>query len=284
MDSRLPCSKRCEGQVLLIILLVISVLLIVGLSVVSRSVTDVKISQQSQESARALWVAQAGLESAIKANAPLPKTTDEALNVEYSVVQSDVGGNEFVFPDKVNANESITLWLIPHDESTGNLLPPGSAAAYLGPRRVSLYWAEAGKPALEATLLYKDGSGNFQFKRYAYDSDASRASSQTHFTPASSSCSAIAGKTLLFCSGSINFPAGVTPYLLRLRLMFSNTPQFIGVKSEEAGRPLPKQGSCFVSTAEVLESGVTRKLSECRLWQTTPPAFDYLLFSGGSLE
>jgi hypothetical protein len=247
--------------------------------VVSRSVTDIKISQQSQEAARALWVAQAGLENAIKANADV-SGTNESLNVSYDVVQKDVGGNEFVFPDKINANESVALWLIPHDESTGDLAPP--AGAYEGPQRISLYWAEAGEPALEATLLYKDALNQFQFKRYTYDPNDSRIPSQTHFGAAVRSSTTIEGKTLLFNSGQIDFPAGVVPYFLRLRLLFNSTPQFIGAKA--ADQPFPKQGNCFVSTAEVLESKVTRKLSECRLWQTTPPIFDHLLFSGGDIQ
>jgi type II secretory pathway pseudopilin PulG len=283
MNSGLPSSKSSSGQVLLIVLLVISVLLVVGLSVVSRSVTDIKISQQSQEAARALWVAQAGLENAIRANAGV-SGTNESLNVSYDVVQKDVGGNEFVFPDKINANESVTLWLIPHDESTGDLAPPADATTYGGPRRVSLYWAEAGMPALEATLLYKDALNQFQFKRYTYDPDDSRIPSQTHFAAAVRSSTTIEGKTLLFNSGQIDFSAGVVPYFLRLRLLFNSTPQFIGAKAEETDRPFPKQGNCFVSTAEVLESRVTRKLSECRLWQTTPPIFDHLLFSGGDIQ
>jgi len=286
MDRSLPRLKHCEGQVLLIILLVISVLLVVGLSIVSRSVTDIKISQQSQEAARALWIAQAELEKAIKANASIGTTRDEGLNVEYSVVKSDISGGEFIFPEKTNANESVTLWLVPHSETTGEIVAPATPAEYQArlPRKVSLYWAETGKPALEATLIYKNAAGNFLFRRYVFDSDFTRADTQTYFTRASIiGCAPIKGKTLSFCSGKIDFPANTIPYLLRLRLLFTATPQFIGAKSED-GKDFPVQGSCFDAMAKVSESGVTRRLSECRLWQTTPPIFDYLLFSGINIE
>ncbi|HUW24051.1 MAG TPA: hypothetical protein VMW04_00315 [Patescibacteria group bacterium] len=285
MNSGLPKLKNSEGQVLLIVLLVISVLLIVGLSIVSRSVTDIKISQQSQEAARALWVAQSGLENAIKANADIPLTSDTGLSVDYSVVKRPLEGVDFIFPGKVSANEAVTLWLIPHNEGTGVIEPPVSAAAYQGPRQVSLHWAEGdNKPAIEMTLLYKDSLGNFQFKRGAFDANESRARSETNFTPASRNCSTFStGETFPYCSGQVVFPANTIPYLLRLRLIFNTTPQPLGVRSEDSG-VFPKQGNCFVSTATVQESGVVRKLSECRLWQTTPPIFDYLLFSSNNIE
>jgi type II secretory pathway pseudopilin PulG len=285
MNSGLPRSKNSSGQVLLIVLLVISVLLIVGLSVVSRSVTDIKISQQSQEAARALWVAQSGLENAIKANANIPLTSDVGLSVDYSVDKKSLEGTYFVFPGKVNANEAVTVWLIPHNDETGLIEPPNRAVDYKGPRRISLHWAEVGnKPAIEMALLYKDNSGNFQFKRETFDANASRAANETYFTPADSPGATFpTGETFAYCSRQLIFANNITPYLLRLRLIFNTTPQPLGVKSED-NQAFPKQGNCFFSTATVQESGVVRKLSECRLWQTTPPIFDYLLFSGGSIE
>ncbi len=282
MNRCLPRSKSSSGQVLLIVLLVISVLLVVGLSMVSRSVTDIKTSQQSQEAARALWVAQSGLESAIKANAEIPLTSNTELSVDYSVDIESLGGADFVFPGKVNANESVTVWLIPHNKDTGLLEPP---ATYEGPRQVSLYWGEGdSKPAIEMTLIYKDASNNFQFMRRTFDADTNRVS-ETNFTPATSPCSTVfsTGETFRYCSGAIAFPTNTIPYLLRLRLIFNTTPQPVGVRSED-GRAFPKQGDCFVSTATVPESGVVRKLSECRLWETTPSIFDYLLFSGSNIE
>ena len=54
--------KKSElGQALIIILLVMAVGLTMGLAVVSRSVTDIRISQQEEESARAFSAAEAGI-------------------------------------------------------------------------------------------------------------------------------------------------------------------------------------------------------------------------------
>ncbi|MBU3957074.1 hypothetical protein KKI19_02265 [Patescibacteria group bacterium] len=46
-------KRDSSGQALLIILLVMAVALTIGLSVVSRSITDIRISQEQEQSARA---------------------------------------------------------------------------------------------------------------------------------------------------------------------------------------------------------------------------------------
>lgn len=274
MSKQLPYSQK--GQVVLIILLILTVLLTVGLSVASRSVTDIKISQQSQESARALWVAQAGLEQAMKAN--VGTGGDIVLNnVTYKVTAATGldGGNEFVFPDKVSADDSRTFWLVEHDASgqINELIKK-----YNGPK-LTIYWGDStNSPALEVTYIYKDNSDNFHNVHYAFDPQTR--TPPTNFSPVGS------GGTIL----GVNFPrsgsistSGKTPYLLKIKPMFNSSPVQIGLKVDDSSHIFPSQGNCFDSTATVLESNITRKLTECRYWQTTPSIFDYLLFSGGGL-
>ncbi len=61
--------KQNSGQTLLIIVLIAAVILTVGLAVASYSITDIKISQQEEESARAFSAAEAGIEEALKLGA-----------------------------------------------------------------------------------------------------------------------------------------------------------------------------------------------------------------------
>ena len=58
--------RNQRGQALLIVVLVMAVALTIGLAVVSRSITDIKISRQEEESARVFSVAEAGIEEALK--------------------------------------------------------------------------------------------------------------------------------------------------------------------------------------------------------------------------
>ncbi|RJR25455.1 hypothetical protein C4578_01470 [Candidatus Microgenomates bacterium] len=280
--SRLPYlikrNKKEEGQAVLILLLAIAVILTVGLSLVSRSITDVKISQQSQESARALWVAQAGLEKAIRSNSAVSGTLN---GVNYVVQRNDLGlSAEYVYPSKVKANEPITVWFVGHD-SDGNI---DTSVSYNGTFR--FYWGESGEsasssttPALEVTLIYHDGS--FKIKRYVYDPNSTRRSSQTNFS-ANGSCSdyEFGGQNFAFCSPTITPPSG-TKYMVKARLLFNATAKPVGLRS--SGN-IPVQGSCFPVTATIEESGVTKRYEECQLYDSTPAIFDNLLYSGGGIE
>lgn len=277
MQKLLPSPYRSQkGQVILVILLIIAVILTIGLSVVSRSITDIKISRQSQESARALWVAQGGLEKAISANSSIEKT--EESGIDYSVLKQDVGGGaEFVFPQRIKANEAVTVWLIAPNED-GTL--PSPLPAYSGPTGVTIGWGDSNqKPALETTVIYSSG-GSYFARRYAFDSDA--AAHQTRFEDAGGPVS-IEGKNLSYSSGSINLTGMEKPILMKLRLLYNDDEEPVGIRRDSGGN-FPLQGACFVSTASVQESSVSRKLEQCRLWPGTPAIFDFLLYSGGNLE
>jgi len=55
-----------KGQAALIVLLVVAVALGFGLSTISRSTTELKISKQEQEASRAFNAAEAGIEEALR--------------------------------------------------------------------------------------------------------------------------------------------------------------------------------------------------------------------------
>jgi len=281
MISSLPKALTySKGQIVLIVLLVLSVLSVVGLSVVSRSVTDVKISQQSQEAARALWVAQGELEKAMKANIAIGEAQPEEVGgVKVWVSKSNFGGgSELLFPDSVAANDPVTLWLVEHKNSQ----EIDETKSYSG-NQLTFYWGEtstcdASSPALEATLIYKDNSNDFQSKRFTYDC---LSTNRSNFSSPKTNCS-LGEQTFAFCSGpeDLNLPANYQPYFVSLRLLFNASPEPVGVKGDQA---LPTQGSCFESSAQIPQSGVTRKLRQCQHYSVLPKIFDFTLFSGGNI-
>lgn len=278
MRFNLPVTKKSQdGQVLLIILLVVSVLLVVGLSAVSRSVTDIKTSRQSQEAARALWVAQAGLEKAIKTGSGIESL--DTSGITYKVERTQIGeGSYFQFPNPISANESVTIWLVNHNETTGAIeIPPIQVS------QLRIGWSTSEDPALEATLIY-NLAGNFLTRRYVYDPNDSRRNLTTHFDDDAGSCN-LGGTDFAHCSGSITFPLTGIPYFMRIKLLFNSSPQPIGVEVTAASlsQSFPIQGQCYDSTAKVNESGVTRRLQECRFWPVTPSIFDNLLWSGSNI-
>lgn len=279
----LPKPKNLEsGQTVLVILLVMTVMLTVGLSLASRSITDVKISQQSQEGARAFWVAQAGLEKAIKANAG---ESGSLNSINYLVSRTGLGGGkDFVFPEPKKADDPVTLWLVGHTDPGGLI---DESSSYKG--KLTLYWGNPGEavseasPALEAILIYKDAGGNFRSRRYAYDPYPNRPTKTNFAEIEVHGNMIIAGQAFAFASpeNDIDLNKIGTPYLLRLRLLFNSTLAPIGVS---ATLDLPNQGFCFDSSATVLESGITQRLKECPLWQFSPQIFDFTLFTGGGIN
>lgn len=275
MTHLLPGKKELEkGQAVLVVLLVMSVLLTLGLSVVSRSVTDIKISQQTQESARAFWTAQAGLEKALLAQGEIPpgNTID---GVSYAVTKYDLGGvTDFVFPEKISPGESVAYWLVDHD-SDGNI-----GTSFYSGNSLTLYWGNDGDTdtALIVTLIYRDVlSGLFQSQKFTYDPSTSR-TPPTNFT-SSSPGDSLLGSDFAHTTGQIPVPE--LTYFANIKMIFNDTSQSIGVKTDLAG---PVQGYCYESTATVDVSNIVRKLKECRTWPKTPEIFDYLLFSGGDLN
>lgn len=88
-----------SGQAGIILVLITVVLVTISLSVASRSVTDISISKQEEETTRAYDAAEAGIEEALRQDiATLTSTgtytdsiTVDAINVDYSIEpQSDI--------------------------------------------------------------------------------------------------------------------------------------------------------------------------------------------------
>jgi hypothetical protein len=82
-----------------------------------------------------------------------------------------------------------------------------------------------------------------------------------------------------FCT--LTLPAG-KPYLLKVALLYNDTPQPIALKASVS---IPNQGYCYEATASVTESGVSRKIIQCKSWPDISEVFSWGLFSGqGNLE
>jgi len=278
---KLPKNFYQEGQTLLIILLILAVILTVGLSTISSSITDIKITKQTEEATRAFYVAESALEERLIL--PLqaqPLETGSIGGIGYEVAKTGLGGEEFLFPFQTNSGEPQIVWLVGHDEQGQITL----SEKYNGP--VTFYWGNqdtSEKPALMVSYIYTEG-GAYKISRYNFDPDAGRRSSN-NFDPASTGSYPIGGKILKYSASIPNLPrgGGIQPYFLKLTLIYNSSPQFLGVKATSSPY-LPTQGFCFTSTATVAESGITRKIKQCKLWENLPNIFYWGLYSGGNLE
>lgn len=278
--KKLPLSNSQKGQTVLIILLIMAVLLTIGISTISSSITDIKISQQTEEASRAFYVAESALEERLS----LPLNVFEAKpeegtigGIDYQVSKTAQSGDSFLFPFKVDADDSQTIWLIPYNENTEVF---NVNSTYTG--SFTLYWGNNGtseEPALTVTVVYKDGS-SYKIHRYNYDPNNTR-KDENKFNLAVSGSFPLGGENLKFSSAQIAVTNGV---LLKLTLLYNNSAQSLGIMKASGSPSFPNQGNCFISSATVPESGITRKIKQCKLWSNLPGIFSWGLFSGGSLE
>lgn len=267
--------KNSSGQALLVILLVMAVALTIGLSVVSRSITDIRLSQQQEESARVFSIAEAGLESLL-AGQELPSFEGFDITTDtWELGSSD----SFVFPTAVKAGETQSVWLVSHD---GDALDDD----FRDFNDFTFYWGNEGltggsntDPALEAVVIYQTG-GQYTTRRVAFDPKIGRSGG---FKTASVGNFLFGEKTFSFRAKFTDdraFPSG-NFYALRIKLLYNDEPQILGIKSD--GADLPLQGSCYQVGAQSAETGIARKVEQCQLYKALPAIFDYVLFSESSL-
>lgn len=268
----LPQKKSEEGQTVLIILLIMAVVLTLGLSAISSSISDIKISQQTEESSRAFYVAESALEQRLYTSVALPTGTISGIGYKVTQTSQVQGGASFLFPFKIDAGDPQTIWLVAYDEASSTF-----DTSHLYGGDIKICWGNidtSENPALMISLVYKDGS-DYKIKRYNFDP-----SSRGSFTSVVAGSYAVSGENLKFCSSAITVSEGA---FLKLTLLYNSASQSLGI-IKISGSDIPSQGNCFESTAMVPESGITRKIKQCKLWANLPGIFSWGLFSGGSLE
>lgn len=257
-------GKPDAGQALLIVLLIMAVALTIGLSVISRSVTDIRISQQSEEAARAYSAAEAGIEEALVTGTGNSASFSET-GATYQTAVAGFGGEEkFVFPQQLSPNEIYTLYLATY---TSTSTPPFGPPYYNPANPLNLCWD--GNAAVEASLYYN--AGGYKVARWAVDPQAGR-------SPGFDSPDMGGGCADLAHKKTLNFPAG-TLLFLRIRVFYEN-PR-VGFTTP-VGVTLPSQGNRIESTGTAGQA--TRKVEVVRFHPAPPEIFDFALYSGSNLE
>lgn len=279
--------KKQKGQTLLVIVLIMAVLLTVGLAVVSRSITDIQISRQEEESAIVFSAAEAGIEEALKrgsASGP-HKVSTKLGEITTTVTETPLGGGtKFIFPGGgVVAGQTQTLWLVGHD-ADGNLAP----SVYYRGNQLQVHWGNANvgigdtTPAIEISLIYEEG-GLFKVARWTGDPFTTRTPPNKFDLPDIGSFP-IGGTTFRFRK-TIGLPvgAGIVPYALRMKFFYSQpvVRHSLGVLAVGVGNDLPKAGKCYQATANY--QGNTRRVEQCQFYKAPPGIFDYVLYSATDL-
>lgn len=290
MLKSMKSLKNQSGQIIVLVLLILFLGLTVALSVVSRTLSDLKQTTVTDESSRAFSAAEAGIEEALRTGIGAPAPVDLGNKANYQVeITSASGVAEYAFPQKVAHDDTQQIWLAAHDDS-GNVVE--SAFADLGDK-IYVEWgdsgdSEAGNTAIEISLIYKDGGDDYKMEKWAVD-PKTRSNFETAvacpIAGSGDNCKIGAGIYTFKYSKELDiasFRGGAKiPMALRLRPLYNETPQPLGVKFLEAGKSFPAQGREIISTGT--SGTVTRKVKVFKSYASLPAIFDYVLFSNSDI-
>ncbi len=279
---------------MLILILVMTVALAIGISVVQRSLSDISTSTKVEQSSRAFSAAEAGIEQALinPDVAPLPvdffgsnqssaAVTGGTLIPAVAAVGSTQAALEH---PPLSKEENAHVWLA---EFTSNTNPP---PPHYTQNSLYVYWGDpnaADKAALEVTLIYYDGG--YKSQKWYLDQPAANRSAPNNFDtsvecPAAGSSFALGSSTYYKCRKGLYLPSSGL-MMLTARLLYNKTSQPFAVQAVgTCGQPcsIPPQARIFTSTGT---AGQTQR--KIKLFQTemvAPPYFDYGLFSAGDIN
>lgn len=237
--------KNQRGQALLIVVLVLVVALTVGLSVASRSITNLRTSQDQASSQKALAAAESGVEQAIKnQNQPLLEGSFNGENTNYKTTVTQISGaTKFLIHgnnDQINEiTKGTSAYIWTTDYTVAN--PVGWTGT------LTISWGDSSGPAcpnaaaLEVSVI-SGTKASPTSQKYVYDPCTGR---NNGFDTAD-----------VHAGGTINFPnlsyhVILTPTLINSALLISVNPHYadtrIGVLGSGA-KPLPAQGANIDST------------------------------------
>ena len=288
--------RKNNGQVLVIILLVMIVGLTVGLFLLGRTTVDVSVSKNVEESARAFNAAEAGIEESIRdlttVVAP-PVPFAPGLTYQVGVQPFTVGASGF-FPGTkqkpVKLNEVFNVWLVPHNESSGDPIET-QGLSYRNLLSIC-FTGGTPEPAIQVTVHYKEGPGApkpYSSVSTGFDPDSSRGASN-HLKPIDSlgACNGAAPNNYnhqVDIDFATDFGVDLTqngnvPYPLVIRITPLYVPASLAVIPDPAATPpFPKQGNEIESTGH--SGDIARTIEVAEQYLVPAPWLDQALYVAG---
>lgn len=281
-----------RGQIVVIVMLIMIVVSLVVLGVASRSITNLKISGTQENSARAFAAAETGVEEAIQKIKQNPTGTVSGGNTlfngaSYSYTATPVGGT--------GTQDYITATPLSRDTQGFQVYlsdPSTNVTTYTG-TSMCIMWENTSPDAsaIEANLISTTTGEHFVTNRFVYDTaSVPRLANSPEMQLNPGSCQAGSGQVISTENNigvpktfghvvSLSFPPGLSYKLLRIRLLFTNQSQYIGVRG--IGGNLPQQG-WNIDSKGTLTDGTIRRVNVFQSFAALPGIFDYVLFNGGS--
>ena len=264
-----------NGQVLLILILLMTAGLAIGITIISRSLSDISTSSKVEQSNRAFSAAEAAVEKALRNDfSPVNFSDPGGLSVNATLIDSGPlpGPNKpFFYDDQQSKEKIIHVWLC--DPATLTICYTGFLNVYWGNSLTDL-------PALALTVISQSGS-NYISDKYYFDGDPSRVSSN-NFTPASCGGSFTLGTKTYQCKMRVpqtgSFPLGSK--VLRGRFLYNSSAQPLAFEPEP-GKSLPQQARRFTGVG--VAGDTQRSVELFKQDKIVPFFFDYAIFSAGEI-
>ena len=290
-----------KGQVLLILILVMTVGLTIGLSVIQRSLTGVSTASKLEQSSRALSAAEAGIERALNSG---PTGSPTTVNfTENSSGSTTIDSGKIPTPEQALEYPPLTkediaqFWLA---DPNPNLSLP----TYYNNNSIIVYWGKPGLPdvdkaALEISIIYlRTDNGSYDKKQFFFDTNGIGRRVENNFKDplvagtdySLGSCGDMTipnsgSPTRYYCtvtlSGLNSLPGGTSRLIMvRARFLYNSIGQPLAL-APASGSSLPPQAQIYTATGT---SGETqRKVQLFKLDQVVPPYLDYAIFSAGAI-
>lgn len=261
--------KEEKGQALLIVVLVMVIALTVGLSIASRTITNLRTSTEEANSQKALSAAEAGVEQSIKSNTSIA-TQNLSNNASYKTDVTSVLGTSFLMNggNPIQQDNGADLWLSDYSSDSSKI--------YLNPWSGSLTvkWGTTSDPCVSPAIEVIIMSGTKaapRSNRYTFDACATRSSSNHFSSQVTLLKTTINGKDLYFQN---TVPISVSSGLIgRVIPIYQNGA--VGIVGSVA---LPSQGSTITSTG--ISGNTQRKVNVFQGYPEIPAEFfQYSLFS-----
>ncbi len=259
-------NKNQKGQTLLIVVLVMVISLTIGLSIASKTITNLRTTTEEVSSAQALSAAEAGVQQSIKTGQAVSAGSGfTSNNTTFTSSVTAISGLSIL----VNAgsiipqDEGVDVWLIDHD-SAGDL---NFTNRWGG--NMTIYWGSSStvcnNAALEVIRITGTAASTAVSTKSGYDPCSARQSGANgnNFTFVSSSPTTISGKTFYHSATLNNIVDGL---VVRIIPLYTNT-----VLAVTGSNALPSQGSIVTSTGK--SSNVERKLSVVASYYSMPSQF-----------
>jgi hypothetical protein len=247
--------NKKSGQIVVFVLLIMLLALTVGLSAMSRTLTDLKSTTISDQSSRAFTAAEAGIETALSTNlVPGDYTISGGINgieVGYKIVPQSTG-----YVASVDKDDVVQVDL--KDYTGGNITISWTSAT------TNCLAGDGGAAALEVSVYKKSSSNVYSVIKTAYNANGCTLNNQNGFSDGTPSGSG-------GYSSKISINPTLDGKLIRIRPVYSSAKIMV--------EGAPSQAYEITSKATT-QNNVVRAVKVVKSKPSLPPMFDYVLFGG----